>query len=141
MREFHTSKVVNASCDQVWSVLADVKRWPEWTESVSKVELLDRSSLMIGSRVRIYQPKLRPAVWTITEWQPARKFTWVAKHPGLLMVADHALAPNSTGCTITLTFTLKGLLSGLAGFLNGSLINQYVELEAAGLKARSERPK
>lgn len=138
MSEFHTSITIQAPAEHVWTVLADVQRWPEWTASVSSVEVLDKAPLSVGSRVRIHQPKLRPAVWTVTEWQPGQRFVWVSKNPGVVAVATHSLTPGPTGCTLTLILQYKGLLGGLVGFLGRGLTKTYLGLEAAGLKARSE---
>jgi len=138
MREFRINTEINASPEHVWNILADVRRWPEWTSSMSKVEPLDDGPLGIGSRVRVLQPKLRPAIMTIAEWQPGRGFVWVAKNPGLVAVAEHQLTPVPSGCVVALGVIYKGLLSSLVSFFAGSLTKRYIELEAAGLKARSE---
>ena len=66
---------INASPDVIWETLADVERWPEWTRSVRAVELLD-STLAVGHRVRIRQPKLPSLVWTISEVEPGVSFSW-----------------------------------------------------------------
>ena len=138
MREFSISPDINASPERVWNVLADVQRWPEWTASISKIELLDEGPLGVGSRVRVFQPKLRPAVMTITEWEPGRGFVWVTRNPGLVAVGEHWINPSSSGCNVTLKLTFQGLLGGVVGILAGKLTRRYVELEAEGLKARSE---
>ena len=52
---------VQASADRVFSVLQDVERWPEWT--MTAVKKMDDGPLVVGSKVRVRQPKLLPAVW------------------------------------------------------------------------------
>ena len=88
--------------------------------------------------MRIDQPKLRPAVWTVTLWQPGQRFVWEAANPGVRVVAEHAIAPSAGGCTVTLTVHFNGLLGSAMGALNRKLTCHYLELEANGLKARSE---
>lgn len=141
MAKFDTRIAIEASVERVWQVIAEVQRWPEWTESVTRVELLDTAPLAVGARVRILQPKLQPAVWTITEWQPNRQFVWVSHNPGLTAVAYHCIEPNATGCTLILQVQYQGLLGGVVGFFARDLTQKYMALEANGAKARSEGKK
>jgi hypothetical protein len=138
MRTFQITNEIHASCERVWSVLADVESWPQWTASMSKIELLDGVPLTVGSRARVFQPKLRPAVWTISDWQPNVRFAWIAKQPGLAVIGDHALKAAPAGCAVTLSVSFQGLLSPLAVLMAGKLTGKYLQLESAGLKARSE---
>ena len=138
MSDFRISTTIDAPAERVWAVLADVERWPEWTASVSRVELLTSAPLGTGSRVRIDQPKLRPAVWTVTLWQPGQCFVWESTNPGVKVVAEHVIAPSAGGCTVTLAVHFSGLLGSVMGALNRKLTSHYLELEANGLKARSE---
>lgn len=74
--EFSITTDVDASADLVFAVLTDVERWPEWTPTVTRVERLDGSSLplAISSRIRIVQPKVPPAEWTVTALEAGRGF-------------------------------------------------------------------
>jgi hypothetical protein len=57
----------------VFAVLHDVERWPEWT--MTAVKKMDDGPLVVGSKVRVRQPKLLPAVWLVTELDENRAFT------------------------------------------------------------------
>lgn len=138
MRDFQISTEINASADHVWSILADVRRWPEWTASISEIYPLKVAPLGVGSQVRVLQPRLRPAIMTITEWEPGCGFTWVARNPGLTAIAAHHLASTSSGCAVTLSVSYRGLLSPVVSIFAARLTRHYIELEATGLKARSE---
>ena len=138
MRDFRISTTIDAPGERVWAVLVDVERWPEWTASVSRVELLTGAPLGLSGRVRIDQPKLRPAVWTVTLWQPGQRFVWESANPGVRVVAEHAIATRAGGCTVTLAVQFNGLFGSAAGALNRELTTHYLELEANGLKATSE---
>jgi uncharacterized membrane protein len=139
---FETTVAIAAPPDRIWSTWLDVERWPDWTASVDSAQRLDDGELGVGSRVRIKQPKLRPAVWEVTELDPDRSFVWQARSGGLTMLASHVIERAAGGVTVRLTFELTGFLSGLFGRLMGGRIRTYLATEAEGLKAHCEaRPR
>jgi hypothetical protein len=123
----------------VWEVLVDVARWPEWTDSVSSVRLLDAEPLAVGSRVELKQPRIPTGTWTVTALQPGRAFSWQQRQPGSTVTAHHECVPLPDGSTrVELTVVMSGALGGLVGRLYRGLTERYLALEAAGLKARAE---
>jgi len=119
-----------------WSVLADVERWPEWTASISRVKLLSPGPLQVGSRARVYQPKLPSAFWRVTELAPGRSFTWISVAPGVRVTAGHTVDASAIGSRVTLSIHYEGLLGALLARWVGDLNARYLALEAKGLKAR-----
>ena len=139
-RRFATSIEIAASPEEVWDVLSNVVRWPEWTESVSRVELLDAGPLDLGSRARITQPRLPVTVWEVTEFAPGVSFTWVAKRTGITTVAGHhVIADARGGTTVVLSIEQSGFLAPLVWLATRDLTRRYVETEARGLKKRAEQ--
>jgi carbon monoxide dehydrogenase subunit G len=139
MRDFTQSIAIAAAPSRVWNILADVERWADWTPTVRRIERLEPAPLGVGSRVRIEQPDLQPAVWTISAWKEETGFTWMSRNRGFVATALHAVMPSGAGSRVTLKIRLDGLLASVAGVLAGGLIHDYLELEATGLKARCER--
>lgn len=130
---------IGAPPDVVWEVLADVEKWPEWTASMTRVELLDDRPFGKGSRARIKQPKLPAATWRVTAFEPGKGFTWESNSPGATMIAAHTVEPlDGGGSLVVLAVEPQGLLAGIVGQVGKGLIQRYVEMEAAGLKRRSE---
>jgi uncharacterized membrane protein len=129
---------IAAPPDQVWQVMHDVERWPEWTPSVTSVKRLDGGSFAVGSRVLIRQPGFPPAFWKVVAIEPGRSFTWVSVGPGFRAVGHHAVEPTATGSRATLSLELEGVLGGLWGRLTRGITERYIGFEARGLKARSE---
>ena len=131
--------IVHANPTAIWQVLADVERWPRWTPTVLAVEPLTNHGFHVGSRYRITQPKLRPAVYEVTECIPHQAFTWVVKSPGARMIADHRLTgSDSSGTEVELSFSTEGLLGAILGTINAKRINDYVATEARSLKKHCE---
>lgn len=131
--------VIAATPDTVWSIYADVERWPSWTASVRRVELLDgATSLSIGARARITQPRLPRVVWTVTELDPGRSWTWRAGGPGATTVASHDVEPHADGTIVRSTIAQHGLVGAVIGRLTRRLTTRYLALEAEGLRRRAE---
>src|SRR4051794_31807352 len=121
---------IAASAEAAWLVLADLERWPTWTESMTKVERVGTGELAPGLRVKVKQPKLREAEFEVTEVERGRTFTWVSKAPGITTTASHDLTGTGPGASeVTLTFEMVGPLGGITGALFGGLIRRYVQME------------
>jgi uncharacterized membrane protein len=138
MTAFSVAVNINAPPQRVLAVLCDVERWPEWTSTVTHVQRLDRGPFAVGSSARILQPKLRPAVWQVTELDENRSFTWVTRAAGVRMTAGHFVEAQGGGSRAALSFEISGLLGPIVSRVYRGLIQQYVATEAQGLKRRSE---
>jgi hypothetical protein len=135
---FTSSIDIDAPPAVVWEVWSDIDRWPEWTASVSRVQPLAPGPLAVGLRARVEQPKLRPAEWQVTALDPGRSFVWVSRSPGLLATATHLVEPRGAGSRAVSTIDFAGPIGWLVGRFWGSLTQRYMDMEGAGLKARSE---
>ncbi|MCG5472885.1 SRPBCC family protein [Micromonospora sp. LAH09] len=137
---FEADTEIAADVEQVWAVLVDVPRWPEWTASVSRAERGEPGPLAVGATARLTQPKLRPAVWRVTELTEGRDFAWVSHTPGVRTRGEHRLLPLPDGRTrVELAIAQSGPLAGVIGWLYGDLLRRYLRLEADGLRRRSEQ--
>jgi uncharacterized membrane protein len=136
--EYQVSIDIDAPADAVWPVMSDGERWHEWTASVTSVRRLDRGPLRIGSRALIRQPRFPPAVWTVTALEPGRRFVWKSGMPGMWVYGDHAVSPLASGTRATLTLTYEGLLARIMGRMTRGITLRYLNMEASGLKRRSE---
>lgn len=131
---------IRASPDRVWSIMRDVQRWPAWTSSVTSVELLDGAAFAVGAQARIRQPRLPPAVWEVTVLDDAaRTFHWVSRAPGLRVTGLHRVDPGAGGSVATLGLEFAGPLGPVWGRLSRGISERYVDIEARGLKAESEK--
>ena len=139
---FSITTEVDAPPEVVFGVLSEVERWPEWTPTVTRVERLGDTgeSLALGGRLRIVQPKVPPAEWTVTALEPGRGFRLVSRAPGATVEANHWAEPAGPGhrSRVTLSVTFAGLLGRAVGWMTRGLNERYLASEAAGLKRRSE---
>ncbi|MEV4455032.1 SRPBCC family protein [Microbispora sp. NPDC049633] len=135
---FETGVDIDASAEQVWRVMADVVRWPEFTPTMTTVEHLGDGPLRLGGRLRIKQPGLPPMVWQVTEFTEGRSFAWQAAGGGVTTLGTHVLTPRDGGVSVVLGIVQSGPLAPLMGLLVGGRTRRYVRTEAEGLKRRCE---
>ncbi|MBH0189874.1 MAG: polyketide cyclase [Nitrospira sp.] len=139
MPSYTTSVSIAAPCESVWPVLAAVSNWPGWVPTVISIESLDSSSLSLGARYKIAQPKLHPTTWIVTSVEPPRRFAWESRSPGILVVADHIIEEVSPGeCNLVLRVSFSGFLGALVGKLLRSITKRYLAQEAAAFKRKVE---
>ena len=137
--QYETSAEIDAPQDLIWAVLVDVERWPQWTASTTRVESTHGTALAIGSRVRIKQPRTPLSTWEVTDLDPGRSFTWQNVRRGVTTVATHRLAVTpGKRVLVTLTVSQSGALASIVGLLSSDMIRRYIQMEAEGLKRRSE---
>jgi carbon monoxide dehydrogenase subunit G len=139
MPKYSTSISINADQESVWKRLSDVAHWHEWTPTVTKVEVLDTPELKLNNRYKVYQPKLPPAVWTVTILTPPSNFIWESRMPGMHMIAEHIVhAVTATQTEVTLSFAYQGFLGEIMGRLYRQMVESYIATEAQSLKKRVE---
>lgn len=131
---------IDASPQLVWDVFSDVERWPEWTASVTSLVGLDGHTLAVGKRFAIKQPGMAKLGWQVTEIDPGTSWTWVQRSPGVRVTARHYVVAQPGGRTLVRQqLDQRGALGALVGRLMVKKTKRFLELEAQGLKARSEQ--
>jgi uncharacterized membrane protein len=138
MSMHEVSVSIPAPPERVWSAVADVVNWPGWDPSVTAVEPLGDGPLAVGARFRVRQPRLPVAVWTVSELEPGRTFSWTSSSLGITSRGDHTVEPDGNGSRVLLRFAQSGPLAGLSGLVLGRLIRRYVQQEADGLRRHFE---
>ena len=138
MTEFSVTVDIQAPTDRVLAVLCDIERWPEWTSTITSVRRIDGGPFAVGSRARVLQPKLRPAVWQVAELDERSGFTWISRSPGVQVTARHSVEENGTECRATLSLQFSGLLGPIVARIFRGLNERYLATEAQGLKECAE---
>jgi uncharacterized membrane protein len=136
---FRANRTIQAPADAVWPLLANVVAWPTWLPTVTAVLPLDQTSLALGARFNVAQPRLRSTVWRVTSIQDGESFAWEARSTGLTMWANHSIRPVDTDSSdLLLEFRLSGVLAPVVSLMAGKLTNDYLQKEAASLQATIE---
>ena len=136
---FEKSIDIDAPQQRVWDLLSDIERWPQRIATVETVELLTPAPLTKGSRLRLKQPKLPEGTWDITIWDAPTYFEWTQKTSGTTSVAGHRVEALGDGRSrLTLTLDMRGLLIPIIALFYKKLTNDYMNLEAEGMKREAE---
>ncbi|HRW38676.1 MAG: SRPBCC family protein [Acidimicrobiales bacterium] len=138
--EIRDERSIDASVDDVWRLTVDVERWPELTPTIRSVERLDDGPFGVGSRARIVQPMQRPAVWTVTRFEPPHAFAWETTTMGVTMVGTHDLVAEGDGCRSVLGLEVRGRGAGAFRALFGRRIQRAIETENRGFERAASRP-
>ena len=138
MLEHQKSITIDAPIDLAWRVLADVEHLPEWTSSMRSVQMLGSESLRRGSRVRIKQPWLPAATWTVELFDPPRHFTWRSRMGSVDTSGSHLLEERGQTTLATFAVQHSGPGAFVVALLTAPLTRRYVERELLGLKTRAE---
>jgi hypothetical protein len=87
----------------------------------------------------VRQPKFPPALWEVRELDDAgRSFTWVSRGPGMIVTARHSVEAHGPGSRGVLSLRYEGLIAPLFARLTRGITERYLDMEANGLKKRSE---
>lgn len=135
----HGSIEIDAPASVVWAVFSDVERWQEWTASIERIVALDGPTIEVGKRFEIEQPRFPKLVWTVTAVDPGVSWTWKQRSPGGTTYATHEIESRADGTTVVRQqIDQRGPVGVLVGLLTRRLTRRYLDLEARGLKERSE---
>jgi hypothetical protein len=95
--------------------------------------------LAVGSRVRVVPKAMPGSVWTVTEYEPPRSYTWTTQlAPGLGLVAGHVLETKDQGTTATFSLATSGPVGAVLSPLLSIVFRRNTRLATAGLKRDCE---
>jgi uncharacterized membrane protein len=137
--DFEMAVVIEAPPERVWSTLADLERWPEWSDSITSVERLNGQLLTVGATVRIKQPHMAALVWEVREIETGQAFSWSNMTLGVTTLGTHRIRPlPGQRSEVGLGVRQTGALAPILGLFTSRRTRRYVQMEAAGLKRRCE---
>jgi hypothetical protein len=134
------ASLINSTPDHIFSVLKQLDKWNQWTKSIISISFVNNDIIKVGAKIKVRQPKLSPAVWTITEILENKTLVWEKKSLGLKMTANHFIQESTEGPVVKLQIIYQGFLATLFYRLTASLTESYLTMEIAGLKKRCENP-
>ena len=139
MRSFEAATRIDASPEQVWALLVDVRSWRDWDSGVDRVE----GRVALGERLTLYATMIRnrPFEVTVTELRPREAMRWRGGLPFGLAVIERTYSLDAQEGGSTLLTVREDHTGPLAGLLGRSTpdLNPSVRQFCAGLRTRAER--
>lgn len=100
-RELRAETVINASVDEVWAVVTDVARMPEWSDEVVKVIPLKSGGLRLNQWY-LGINRRKAVVWptrsVVSALEPETKLAWLTKSSGAEWIYE--LSPEGQGTKV-----------------------------------------
>ncbi|MFN8075430.1 MAG: SRPBCC family protein [Kineosporiaceae bacterium] len=125
----------SATPEAVFAVWADMPAWPQWNSDTAWVRL--DGPCREGATGRL-KPEGGPAVpFTVTRWEPGRRFTDVSRLWGARLTFDHTVATGPEGTTVTVSVDLAGPLAPLWRAVLGKGLVASAPKDLAALLARA----
>lgn len=139
-QKYQISKSIEIKAEPtiIFGILSDVESWNSWTKSITTISFIKNSKFKLGGKVKIKQPKLLPAVWTISEITENKSFTWKKKSLGVTLTAHHSLVTINNKTCVEVTMIYEGFLALLLYRVSSSLTSKYLTTEIIGLKKKCE---
>jgi hypothetical protein len=136
MKSYEVTETIDASPDEVWAVVEDVARYPDWDSGV-RVE----GRVGPGEKLKIHSEANpgRAFAVKVTELEPGRRMVWSGGMPlGLFRgVRTYQVAPEAGGTRFTMREEYTGAMLPLIWRSMPDLQPSFDRF-ARGLKARVE---
>ncbi len=132
---------IEAPPERVWELMVEVEGWPRFAPHFRSIERKDEGPFAHGSKARVTPRGSIGAIWTVTEYEAGRSFTWEANlHmlPGAHLAASHVSEPENGGTRLALRLTSSGPLAALLAPVLGVIFRRPLRQVAEGLKALCE---
>jgi carbon monoxide dehydrogenase subunit G len=115
MARYVTAVRTPLAVEEAFSYLADVTHFQEWDPGVKKARRVAGDGASIGTayELTVSAGGTTTMRYEVTEWQPPRRFTLIARTTFLTSVDEVRVEPAPTGSTVTYdaTLTLNGPLA------------------------------
>lgn len=126
---------IEAPPEKVWAAMVDVERWPGWASYMSSLRRQDDETFGMGSRVKVTPKALPGSVWTVTEFENGKSYTWETKlAPGVTMIGGHVVEPDGTATNATLWLEATGAVGTILSPILSLVFLRNTRLATQGLK-------
>lgn len=133
---------IDAPRERVWEVLADIRGWPDWNPSVTRVILLDEFAPQSEFHWRFDGVGI---VSVLQEVDAPKRLLWSGRSPGIRAIRLWSLEEREGGTRVKTEESFSGFLAWLLSRPLGRLLQQglnkwllYLKEECEGRNSPAE---
>ena len=131
----HESSIeTSAKPSRVWSLFADVNRWPDWNAGIADIQI--HGLFADGTRFTMRPPGQEPLLSTLIEVEPNESFTDETVVDEVRVLVHHRLVPLPSGNTKIIYSTQ---ITGAGAAQIGAMVTADFPQVLAALKELAER--
>ena len=115
MKEYLSVVQIDASPDEVWSVLGDGASYDQWNPEIVKVDGTLAAGRTVKAHVKLGSGAVRTVPQRVTQFNAPTHMEWVGGLPLGLFIGRriYTVTPKGGGSEFQLRVQMSGLLSGL----------------------------
>jgi hypothetical protein len=113
MWTYEHHQTTTATTNAIWSLYADVTRWPDWDNAMDRVDL--DGPFDVGSNGVMHVKNFGPIPFALTLVDAPIRFTTTTKMEGFDIIFDHRIDTVNHQTTITHEVRIEGPAAGVAG--------------------------
>lgn len=140
MKGYVSTALIDASAEDVWTVLADGAGYANWNPEITRIDGRLALGETVGAHVRLGSGAVRAVSQRVVAFDAPRRMEWVGGLPLGLFVGRriYTITPRDSGVEFRLDVRMSGLLAPL---ILKSVGDRQPELDSfsQALKARVER--
>jgi hypothetical protein len=127
---------VHASPEDVWTVLSDLEKWPQWNESVKTMEV--RGPVAPGTEFRWVAGRTK-ITSRLEEVDPPHRIVWSGTTMGIRAVHIWELTADDTSTKVSTQESFQGLIVRLFARRMGRSLERALAQSVEALKREVER--
>ena len=127
--------VIAAPADAVWAALTDLRRWPDWNESVAKMEV--DGPIEVGTSFQWVAGGSEISS-RIEEMHEPTRIVWTGKTMGIRAVHEWQLEADGSQTKVTTTESFHGFIARLAPWVWRKVLQNALEQGLQALKKECE---
>ena len=127
--------LINASVQKIWSLVAEIDRWPSWNPAVKSAKL--NGAFEVGTTFNWKSGGIS-IVSTLQEIQPTTKLVWTGKAIGTRSIHVVSLQSTPAGVLVCTSESFEGWIVSLMRKSMQKILDKSLVAWLSELKSRAE---
>lgn len=135
----HNEIEINASPEEVWTILLQAETWPDWYEGASNVKVLNSSNGIVeDGSVFTWRTMGLNFESTIKEFVPASRLSWESRKKSIKGYHAWLILPTENGCKLITQESQYGWLTFFEKLFQPNKLRKLHDVWLAEIKNKAE---